>query len=295
MSEHQINEEDDAIRINLDFLADLNEADFDQFDRIMVALAGRTGLHPMELAALRYGDLDGHHHSPRLEKLSDEEWLPPVAASWFDRGERPTLVRIEAWCLGPRSSVDSVVPKESLYRRVYQALQRNVPWGENEPGADERWRETAYDPFDGYDCEPEKEEPGGIEIAERLKNVPAPPVVWAALELLAGGVPRTGLPVVITPDAENALLAEPEFKHFGICDHPRLREAADGGDLEAQRQILILAINNSLEAAAHLIMEFQTSNWRLRNRLEQAVATELRALLEAYADTVTPVTAAVAT
>ena len=89
--------------------ADADLSQFDELDRLMTSLAGRLGIHPAELAALRYGDTGSNIHPRETERnlrqnLAGETPLGQLAlrcnllteaeAAWLDRRERPTVVRV---------------------------------------------------------------------------------------------------------------------------------------------------------------------------------------------------------
>lgn len=89
--------------------AEVDLSQFDELDRLMTGLAGRLGIHPTELAALRYGDTGSNVHPRDTERnlrqnLAAELTLGKLAlqhnllteaeAAWLDRRERPTVVRV---------------------------------------------------------------------------------------------------------------------------------------------------------------------------------------------------------
>jgi len=95
----------------LDTSGDAASATFDELDRRLVDMAGRLGVHPSELAALRFGDTGSAISPEQAEKnlranLAGEGTLGQLAqqhdllsdreAAWLDRRERPTAVHLRS-------------------------------------------------------------------------------------------------------------------------------------------------------------------------------------------------------
>lgn len=117
---------------------------FDRVDRLFLDLAGRLGLHPTELAELRFGRGNSTDIEARLrERLPREQGrtlagqlenrglVSPAERAWLDRGEMATRMEIASLALQPLEEttwVDEVAGKTCGPVSPVQFVGRHRSW-----------------------------------------------------------------------------------------------------------------------------------------------------------------------
>lgn len=130
-------------------------------------------------------------------------------------------------------------------------------------------------------------------LPERLAAQDLPLMVWAALELLEGGDPKTGLPEPLMREDDHI------FSYFRDADYanrfnfesltPHLPPPRRQ-DKRAQKAIYLSALEDCLKALArfthtvHFAHPARIASFRLQWRIEQAFLAEVRDLLERLAE-----------